>query len=102
MCPGGVLMLKSSLKIAVAFGMLAITFAARPAAEYALTYLQVVLSTCDVFVFGNMAAAVSPDASDAQGPVAVGSNADFHDGSQGGVTVQGTITVNGTLVNAPT
>lgn len=36
------------------------------------------------------------------GNVFVGGNADFHDGSQGGATVQGTLTVNGTLVNPPT
>ena len=136
-------MFKSSLKIAVAFGLLAITFAARPAAANALTYLDDVLSTYNVFVFGNMGTAANPYSSDSQGPVAVGGNAylqdftvagvtnngvnaltvggnlnqlratdggnvfvggnaDFHDGSQGGVTVQGTITVDGTLVNAPT
>jgi choice-of-anchor A domain-containing protein len=36
------------------------------------------------------------------GNVFVGGNADFHDGMQGGATVFGTITVDGTLVHAPT
>jgi choice-of-anchor A domain-containing protein len=36
------------------------------------------------------------------GNVFVGGNADFHDGSQGGATIFGSLTVNGTLINAPT
>jgi len=79
-----------------------------PAAASPLTVLGDILSTYGVFTFGDMGSSANPYSSDSEGPVAVGGNAfvggnaDFHDGSEGGATIFGTLTVNGTLINPPT